>query len=165
MEDITQQSAGTEEQNNPVDGLDTDRLAKERDEYLDGWQRSRAELVNYKKDESKRIDDMMKFANGALIRDLIMVIDNFALAIMAMEKQGSVEQGIYLIKAQLEDILKQYGLEKMPVTVGEPFDPAKHEAIASVESDLASGSIVEEIERGYYLNGKLIRPSRVKVAQ
>lgn len=165
MEDITQQSAGMEEQNNPVDGLDTDRLAKERDEYLDGWQRSRAELVNYKKDESKRIDDMMKFANGALIRDLIMVIDNFALAIMAMEKQGSVEQGIYLIKAQLEDILKQYGLEKMPVTVGEPFDPAKHEAIASVESDLASGSIVEEIERGYYLNGKLIRPSRVKVAQ
>lgn len=165
MEDITQQSAGMEEQNNPVDGLDTDRIAKERDEYLDGWQRSRAELVNYKKDESKRIDDMMKFANGALIRDLIMVIDNFALAIMAMEKQGSVEQGIYLIKAQLEDILKQYGLEKMPVTVGEPFDPAKHEAIASVESDLASGSVVEEIERGYYLNGKLIRPSRVKVAQ
>lgn len=165
MEETTQQTSGSEEHNDPVEISDTDRLTKERDEYLDGWQRSRAELVNYRKDEAKRIDDMMKFANGALIRDLIMVIDNFTLAIMAMEKQGSVDQGIYMIKAQMEDILKQYGLEKMPVTVGEQFDPAKHEAVASVESELASGSIAEEVERGYYLHGKLIRPSRVKVAK
>lgn len=166
MEDTTHPMHGSDEQSNPVaDDPNTDRLTKERDEYLDGWQRSRAELVNYKKDEAKRIDDMMKFANGALIRDLIVVLDNFELAIMAMEKQGSVEQGIYLIKAQLEDILKQYGLEKMSVTVGEQFDPAKHEAVASTESELGSGSITEEVERGYYLHGKLIRPSRVKVAQ
>lgn len=165
MEDITHPMNESEEQNTPVDGSDAERLTKERDEYLDGWQRSRAELVNYKKDEAKRIDDMMKFANSTLIRDMIMVIDNFDLAIMAMEKQGSVEQGIYLIKAQLEDILRQYGLEKMTVTIGEQFDPSKHEAIASAESELAPGSIIEEVERGYYLHGKLIRPSRVKVAQ
>lgn len=165
MEDTTQPINEADAHNVPVDGLDTERLAQERDEYLDGWQRSRAELVNYKKDEAKRIDDMMKFANGAIIRDMIMVLDNFELAIMAMEKHGTVEKGIYLIKAQLEDILKQYGLEKMSVTVGEQFDPTKHEAVASAESELASGSITEEIERGYYLQGKLIRPSRVKVAQ
>ncbi|AKM78342.1 MAG: Protein GrpE [Candidatus Wolfebacteria bacterium GW2011_GWE1_48_7] len=165
MEDTTQYTNGSEDSNNPVDSSHTDQLTKERDEYLDGWQRSRAELVNYKKDEAKRLDDMMKLANGALIRDLIMVIDNFELAIMAMEKQGSVEKGIYLIKAQLEDILKQYGLEKMPITVGEQFDPTKHEAVASIESELSPDSVVEEVERGYYLHGKLIRPSRVKVAR
>ena len=161
MEETTQQP---EEQTVSSD-TDLEQLARERNEYLDGWQRARAELVNYKKDEAKRMDDLMKFSNGSLMRELIMVIDNFELAIMAMEKQGAVEKGIYLIKAQLEDILKQYGLEKMTVIVGEQFDPAKHEAVASVESELASGSIAEEIERGYYLHGKLIRPSRVKVAQ
>lgn len=161
MEETTQQP---EEQTVSSD-IDLEQLTRERNEYLDGWQRARAELVNYKKDEAKRMDDLMKFSNSSLMRELIMVIDNFELAIMAMEKQGAVEKGIYLIKAQLEDILKQYGLEKMAVTVGEQFDPAKHEAVTSVESELASGSIVEEIERGYYLHGKLIRPSRVKVAQ
>lgn len=165
MDDITQPINGSEEQATPAIDLDTEQLIKERAEYLDGWQRSRAELANYKRDEAKRIDELMKFANGTLIRDLIMVLDNFDLAIMAMEKQGSVEKGIYLIKAQLEDILKQHGLEKMTVTVGEQFDPAKHEAVASVDSELESGTIVEEVERGYYLQGKLIRPSRVKVAR
>lgn len=161
MEETTQQP---EEQDMSPE-TDLEQLTKERNEYLDGWQRARAELVNYKRDEAKRMDDMAKFSNGAIMRELIMVIDNFELAIMAMERQGTVEKGIYLIKAQLEDILKQYGLEKMTVTPGELFDPTKHEAIASVESELVSGSIVEEIERGYYLHGKLIRPSRVKVAQ
>ncbi len=165
MEDITQQTNGSQSHETTPDGLNVEQIAKERDEYLDGWQRSRAELVNYKKDETKRLEDMMKFANGALIRELIMVIDNFELAIMAMERQGDVEKGIYLIKAQLEDILKQHGLEKMAVTVGDQFDPSRHEAVASVASELGSNSIVEEVERGYYLHGKLIRPSRVKVAQ
>lgn len=142
-----------------------DQLTKERNDYLDGWQRARAELVNYKRDESKRLDDLMKFANGTLIRDLIMVIDNFDLAIAAMQRHGDVEKGIYLIKAQLEDILKQYGLERMGIEIGQLFDPAVHEAVASVKSELASGSVVEEVERGYYLHGKLLRPARVKVAQ
>lgn len=161
MEDTTQHNA------EPHDRTDdaTEQLTKERDEYLDGWQRARAELVNYKRDEARRADDLMKSANGALIRELIMVIDNFELAIRAMERQGEVEKGVYLIKAQLEDILKQYGLEKMAVAVGQVFDPALHEAVASVAAELAAGTIVEEIERGYYLNGKLLRPSRVKVAQ
>lgn len=141
------------------------QLLKERDEYLDGWQRARAELANYKREETKRFDEMMKFANNSLIRELIGVLDNFELAIASMERQGEVEKGIYLIKGQLEDILKQYGLEKMIVEIGQQFDPSVHEAIVSVESELESGAIVEEVERGYYLGGKLIRPSRVKIAQ
>ncbi len=163
MEDTLHTVPEPEEQSESMN--EGDQLSKERDEYLDGWQRARAELANYKREESKRFDDMMKFANNTLIRDLITVIDNFELAIISMERHGEVEKGIYLIKAQLEDILKQNGLEKMTVEIGSPFDPSVHEAVASVESELESGSIVEEIERGYYLHDKLIRPSRVKVAQ
>ena len=164
MEDTTQQNAELHDCSDcTADAVE--QLTKERDEYLDGWQRARAELVNYKRDEAKRADDLMKFANGALMRELIMVIDNFELAIMAMERQGEVEKGIYLIKAQMEDILKQHGLEKVAVEIGQAFDPSLHEAVASVASDLAAGAITEEVERGYYLHGKLLRPSRVKVAQ
>ena len=165
MEDTTQQANGPEEQAVALEPTDIGQITKERDEYLDGWQRARAELVNYKRDESKRSDDLMKFANGALIRELIAVIDNFELAIAAMERQGAVEKGIYLIKAQLEDILKQYGLEKVIVEIGQAFDPSLHDAIASVSSELPSGTITEAVERGYYLHGKLLRPSRVKVSQ
>ena len=164
MEDNTQQNAEPQEYV-AAEGGDIEQLTKERDEYLDGWQRARADLVNYKRDESKRADDLMKFANGALIRELIAVVDNFELAIAAMERQGAVEKGIYLIKAQLEDILKQYGLEKVIVEIGQAFDPSLHDAIASVSSELPSGTITEAVERGYYLHGKLLRPSRVKVSQ
>jgi molecular chaperone GrpE len=165
MEDTLHAIPEPQENDDAAMPEDGDRLLKERDEYLDGWQRARAELANYRREESKRFDEMMKFANNALIRELIAVLDNFELAILSMERHGEVEKGIYLIKVQLEDILKQSGLERMNVEVGQQFDPSVHEAIVSVESDLASGSVVEEVERGYYLQGKLIRPARVKVSQ
>lgn len=142
-----------------------DDSLKERDEYLEGWKRAKADLINYKKDEAKRFEAMVKFSQEAVIRDLIMVLDSFDLAISALEKEGKVEKGIYLIKSQLEDVLKNYGLEKIIISVGQPFDPALQEAIVSVESEKPSGTVVEEIERGYLLSGKLIRPARVKVAK
>ena len=160
--DINNQQTHGSEESQAIDGV---RLQQERDEYLDGWQRARADLANYKKDEAKRFDEVMKFANGAIIRELVTVLDNFDLAIASLEKQGVIDKGIHLIKSQLEDILKQYGLEKLTVEVGQPFDPALHEAIASVASDASTGTILEEIERGYYLQGKLIRPARVRVAE
>lgn len=141
------------------------KCLKEKDEYLDGWKRAKAELINYKKDEAKRFEAIIKFSNEALIRETIKVLDNFDLALNSLEKEGKAEGGIYLIRAQLEDILKQNGLERIAVNIGQQFDPAFHEAVASVESDKESGIITEEVERGYFLNGKLIKPARVKVAK
>ncbi|MBI4993629.1 nucleotide exchange factor GrpE [Candidatus Wolfebacteria bacterium] len=141
------------------------KCQKERDEYLDGWKRAKAELINYKKDENKRFETMMKFSNEALIRDLINVLDSFDLALAALERDGKAEKGLYLIRSQMEDILKASGLERIMISVGEPFDPSLQEAIASVESDKPSNIIVEEVERGYMLYGKLLRPARVKVAK
>ena len=149
----------------PQESSDADKLKKERDEYLDGWQRARAELINYKKDEAKRFEIFKNFANEMIVRDLITILDSFDLAIAALEKDGKAEKGLYLIRSQIEDTLKNYGLERLMVSAGQVFDPSVHDAVAVIESNEPSGTVIEEVERGYLLNGKLVRPARVKVAK
>ncbi len=143
------------------------KCQKERDEYLDGWKRARADLANYKKDEMKRLESVVKFANEALIIELIRVLDSFDLAIVALgnEEGAKSQKGLFMIRQQLEDALRQNGLERIIIGVGQPFDPALEEAIAQVESDKPAGTVIEEVGRGYLLYGKLIRPARVKVAK
>ena len=167
MEDQKDEIQEAESKNN-------DELAKcqkERDEYLDGWKRAKADLINHKKDEGKRFEMTIKFANESLVKELINVLDSFDLALISLEtpkeseKSDFIMKGLYLIRQQLEDVLKQQGLERIIVSVGQPFDPALQEAIANIESDKPSGTIIEEVERGYLLNGKLVRPARVKVAK
>lgn len=137
----------------------------ERDEYLNGWKRAKADFINYQKDETKRLEEVLKFANWDLVKELIIVLDSFDLAIAALEKESKTEKGIYMIRIQLEDVLKKRGLERIVVSAGQKFDPALHEAVGEVESDKPSGTIVEEVEKGYLLNGRVIRPARVKLAK
>lgn len=171
-EDIKKEEQGGE----PADELS--KCQKERDEYLEGWKRAKADLLNYKKDEGKRFETVVRFANETIVKDIIGVLDSFDLALATLEtpKESPVgdptgqasrkaAKGMYLIKAQLEDILKQHGLERVIVSVDKQFDPSLQEAIASVESDKPSGTVIEEVESGYILNGKLIRPARVKVSK
>jgi molecular chaperone GrpE len=138
---------------------------KQRDEYLAGWQRAKADFINYKKDEMAHLQEAMKYGNEDLIKDLISVMDNFDLGLRAMEKAGPVEKGIYLIRSQIEDILKKRGLEKIEIKVGDAFDPAMMEAMTEVESDLPHGAVVEEIEPGYRLHEKVLRASRVIISK
>ena len=147
----------------PGDGLA--QCQKERDEYLDGWKRAKADLINYKKDETKRFEDVVRFANESFIHELISVLDSFDLALISLASDEKTQKGLYLIRQQLEDILRQSGLEKISISPGDKFNPALAEAIAEAESDKPSGSIVEEVEKGYLLNGKIIRPARVKIAK
>jgi molecular chaperone GrpE len=145
-----------------------DALAKaerERDEYLAGWQRAKADFINYKKDEMKRLEELSRYQTEDLIHEFIGVMDNFELGIAALEKQGNVEKGIYMIKTQIEDILKRRGLTRIQIRAGDAFNPEIAEAIAETDSELAPGSIVEEIEAGYRLHDKVVRPARVKVAK
>lgn len=138
---------------------------KEKEDYLAGWQRAKADYANYKKEESRRLEDIAKYANGELIREMVTVLDNFDLGLRALEKAGPVEKGVYMIRAQIEDVLKRQGLERIPVRIGEPFDPALAEAIADAPSDKPPGSVIEEIEPGYRLHGKVIRPARVRISK
>lgn len=142
-----------------------DACRKERDEYLAGWQRAKADFINYKKEEARRMEEMAKYQAEDILFDLIGVLDNFDLGIAALEKQGAVERGIYMIRTQLEDLMKRRGLSRIPIAIGQPFDPAIAEAIAEGDSDHPPGSVIEEIEAGYRLHEKVLRPARVKIAK
>ena len=141
---------------------DIEKLAKERDEYLDGWKRAKADLINYKKDELKRLEEVARFGSESLILELISILDDFDLALVTLEESGQVEKGVYLIRSRFEDILKRRGLKRINVKAGDKFDPAIHEAISTVDGG-EEGMIAEEIEAGYALHGKVVRPARVKV--
>jgi molecular chaperone GrpE len=134
---------------------------KQRDEYLAGWQRTKADFVNYKKEEAKRLEDVARYGNEDFMKDLISVLDNFDLGLRTLEKAGPVERGIYLIRSQIEDILKKRGLEKVSVKAGDEFDPMIAEAMAEVPSERPPGVIVEEVEPGYRMGDKILRPARV----
>jgi len=152
-------------QHDALDDQSQNNLVKQCDEYLEGWKRAKADLINYKKDEAKRVDAVIKFANENIISDMIDVLDAFDLALGTLQDDSKAQKGVYLIRTKLEDILKRYGLEKVAVAVGDQFDPSLHDAVASVESDKPSGTVTEEVECGYMLHGKLIRATRVKVAK
>lgn len=136
---------------------DFEQLKKEREEYLNGWKRAKADLINYQKEEGRRFEELAKFANLGLIKELIDVLDSFALA-------GSGE-AIRPIQAQLETILKKSGLERTAVEAGKPFDANFQEAVAEEASDQPAGTIIEVMEAGYALNGRVIRPARVKLSK
>lgn len=160
MEEITEQ---------PTDSQELTELATLKtqcEEYLNGWKRAKADLENSRNDEGKRLHEFAKFVNEALIKDLIAVLDSFALATQAIPETDNARKGLVIIQSQLEEILKKHGLEKITAQVGDAFNPAYHEAIALVEkNDKPEGIVAEEIEKGYTLNGKIIKPARVTVTK
>ncbi len=166
MADEDQKSENKNSENEAVKQSEFDEIKKQRDEYLAGWQRAKADFVNYKKEEMNRLREVAQYGSVELIRDLIGVLDNFDLGLRALEKAGPVEKGVYLIRSQIEDILKKRGLEKVAVRAGDPFDPAVAEAMTEVESvEHPPGTVVEEIEPGYRLGDKILRAARVIVSK
>ena len=143
-------------------------ISKQRDEYLDGWQRSKAEFINYKKEEANKIQGIFKYANEELISQLIPVIDNFQRAeahLTKEQKDNNTIKGVMYIKDQLTKVLLENGLEVIEV-LDKPFDPNTSESMEEIEeSGKESGIVIEEIVRGYELNNKLIRAAQVKVAK
>ena len=142
---------------------DLKKCNEERKEYLDGWQRAKADHINYKKDEGKRFEDMARFISAGLIQDLLPALDSFDLA-LGHGLAPELEKGVLLIRSQLLDILKKRGLEVMN-TEGQKFNPEFHESVGETESDMGEGMIVEEIQKGYILRGNVIRPARVRIAK
>lgn len=142
---------------------DLKKCEAERREYLEGWQRAKADLINYKKDESKRFGEFVKFAVEGVVAEVVQVLDSFDLALQH-QMPKDVERGIVLVRSQLEDILRRRGLEVMQ-PLGQKFDPAFHESLGEVESDAAEGRVVEVLQLGYLLHGKVLRPARVKISK
>ena len=139
------------------------RCEDEKRDYLDGWQRAKADFINYKKDESRRFDEFLKFAAEGLIAEVVNVLDSFDLA-LGHEMPKDVEKGVVMIRSQLEDILRRHGLEVVQ-PLGEKFDPAYHESLGEAESESPEGAVVEVLQPGYLLQGKVLRPARVKISK
>jgi len=138
------------------------KLKEQNEEYLDGWKRAKADLINYKRDELKRLEQVVHFANQEIMEDIIMVLDSFELAIASMEKDNPSEKGVHMIKSKLMDVLKKRGISRIEVNEGDKFDPQYHEAVTTIEGG-EPDTIAEEVETGYKLYDKVIRAAKVKV--
>ncbi len=143
---------------------ETEKQNKELEERL---LRLAAEFDNYKKRVAKEQNQIIKSASQNLISKLLESLDNFSRALESAKNSSDIksfQSGVELIYSQLTEILAKEGLEEINA-VGEKFDPNFHEAVLQVESDQAEGTVVDEISKGYKLNGKVIRHSKVIVAK
>ena len=143
------------------------KLEEQVAELTAGWQRTQADFINYKKQVSEDKVQSIKSANSDLIYDLLPVLDNFKLAAThapADLENNNWARGIKQIERQLEIILENEGLTKIP-SLGEHFNPEFHEAIEEIESDKEDGSVIAEVLPGYKYNGQILRPAKVKVAK
>ena len=135
-------------------------------EYLAGWQRSRADLLNYKKEEMERIGEFLKYASEEFVLKVLPILDNFEIIEKKMPdnlKNDENIKGLLMIKNQLRDFLKSQGAEEVK-SVGQNFDPNLHEMVGETEAkDKEKGLIVEEVQKGYKINGRLLRPAKVKI--
>jgi molecular chaperone GrpE len=142
-------------------------LRREVQEQQDRLLRALAETENVRRRIERTADERVKYANEALLRDVVPVLDNFDRALAAARAAGgaaSVVEGIELIQRELLRVLERHGVSRYSA-VGQPFDPARHEAIARVVSTEATpGSVVAETAPGYLLNGRVLRAALVAVA-
>ncbi|TSC68490.1 MAG: molecular chaperone GrpE [Parcubacteria group bacterium Gr01-1014_66] len=142
---------------------------KERREYLEGWQRAKADFLNYRKEEGRRLEELGRFVTGSLLEDMLPVLDSFDFALQSIKASGRTgsneEQGVLMIRTQLVDILRKRGISQMQVQLGEQFNPEKHESVGEVESEKPSGTVGEEIQKGYMLGERVVRPARVRIAK
>ena len=142
-----------------------DNVKEQNEEYLSRLQRLQADFENFKRRTKIQSKDLAKYASIELIRELLDISDNLERAAQALRAEGvqGVYEGIELINRQLCDILSRNGVTRIE-SVGELFDPYVHEAIMSVsDTALPDSVITEEIQKGYKLYDKVIRPSKVKV--
>jgi molecular chaperone GrpE len=142
------------------------KLRAERNDLFDRLARLQAEFDNYRKRAAKENEDFRDFAVSDAARTLLPVIDSFTLALKnSAAKPEDLRKGVELIFKQLQDVLQKLKVERIPAQ-GEPFDPRVHEAIEMVETDAAPDHhVLEELQPGYRIKGRLLRPAMVRVAK
>ena len=171
-------AVGAEEPSVPIE---TGSLSPEQVEELktlaakadENWQRllrTTADFENFKKRAAREKQDAIKYANESLIQKVIPVLDNFEMALAAAQNSSaenlkSLQDGVTMIHSQLKNVLAEAGLEEVDAT-GKPFDPNFHEAVSQQESaEVAEGSVLQQLRKGYKLRERLLRPATVIVAR
>jgi molecular chaperone GrpE len=148
------------------ESLDLQKLKAERDSLLDRLARLQAEFENARRRMAQEQQNFRDYALADTIKTLLPVLDSFERALQAGSREKSeFRGGVELIYKQLQDTLAKAGLRPIPAK-GEPFDPHLHEAIEMVDTNEANDhEVLEELQRGYKLKDRLLRPAMVRVAR
>ncbi len=146
------------------------QLEEKTREYLecfDKWMRLRAEFENFKKRMQKEKGDLLKFGNENLLKALLPVLDNLNRAIehgKNSKENSSILEGVEMVQKEFMTILERFGVKPVQ-TVGEIFDPEKHEAVSQAESDLEPERVISAVQSGFFYHDRLLRPARVIVSK
>lgn len=148
-------------------GADARRLQELADEHQARALRVQADFDNFRRRTQKEKEDLAQYATSKLVAELLPVLDNFERALLTTPVNPEFEafsKGVNMIFRQLEGVLKAEGLTALE-TVGQPFNPEYHQAIMQVESEeYEEGFVTEEVQKGYLLKDKILRPAMVKVS-
>jgi molecular chaperone GrpE len=142
-------------------------LQRERDDYYDRWLRKSAEFDNYRKRIERERREQGEQAVNNLLLELLLIVDDFdrALTVDAGDGGAAYRKGVELIHAKLYDLLRKYGVRPLD-TIGADFDPNLHQAVMHEESpEHRDGEVIGELQKGYMIGDRLLRPAMVKVAK
>jgi molecular chaperone GrpE len=151
-----------------IDEAELEQARAKAEEYLDGWQRARAEFANYKKRVERDQSQVYQNAAGSVIKRFLEIVDDLERALK--NKPGEAEgaawsNGIELIYRKFLNILEAEGIQRIDAE-GKEFDPNFHEAITQEDSDAhESGYIIEVVQHGYLIGDRVLRPALVRVAR
>ncbi len=151
----------------PAESRDSEllKLTAERDSLVDRLARLQAEFENARKRAAREQQDFREYAVADAIKPLLPVLDSFERALQSAPEKSEFRGGVELIYKQFQDALAKLGLQPVPAK-GQQFDPHVHEAIEMVDTNKAKDhEVLEELQRGYKLKDRLLRPAMVKVAR
>ncbi|MFA4890032.1 MAG: nucleotide exchange factor GrpE [Candidatus Paceibacterota bacterium] len=146
---------------------DLKKCNAEKQDYLAGWQRAKADFVNARREEEERRADFAGFVEAKIINDFLPVLDSLEIAIKDKDWQTldkTWQDGIKCLHNQFVEILKGYGVEEIKA-LGDKFDPSKHESVGEISAsdEKEDGIVAEEMRKGYKLKDKIIRAVQVKI--
>ena len=148
------------------ESADPTQAERERDDFKDRWLRKSAEFDNYRKRIERERREQADQSVVDILQELLLVVDDFDRALtVAGDEGGAYRKGVELIHAKLHDMLRKQGVRAMDV-LGADFDPNIHMAVMHEESpEHREGEVIGELQKGYMLNDRLLRPAMVKVAK
>jgi molecular chaperone GrpE len=161
-------AAETSEEVDETPEAEIERLTKLNEEYLDGWQRARADFVNYKKRIEREQREAYRRAAGDILTRYLGIVDDLERALKDRPTEGDPgnwADGVELIYRKLRSVLEAEGVEIIDA-LGQPFDPNLHEAISHEDSDeQPAGYVIDVVQQGYRMGDQVLRPALVRVAK
>jgi len=157
-----------EKQNESLNDKKIEDLERQKNEYLNSWKRERADFLNYKKDEAERMNGMVIFIGGAVAMKILPILDNLEIIEQKIPedlKKDENVKGILQVRKQISELLKSLKIIEIKA-IGKKFDPNFHEAAGEESKEgIEPGIVIEEIKKGYLLDGKVLRPAKVKISK